>query len=200
MARIAREVIERAGLDARTVTGKLAAAAASELAAFYRHTVLSHHVAGLVAGDGLREVIVDIRAEDRVHFDELVTRIYELDGRLPDDVRGLMGAAGCPPDRLPAGLGGTAEEPRPGATGDPAVDLPAVLLETERRAIRAYADIRDLTAGKDPRTHDLAVAILNDKREHVAWLRELLGEDAGPRFHRGFRGRAPYVRRLGETS
>lgn len=77
--------------------------------------------------------------------------------------------------------------------GEPARDLLTVLLESARCGIRTYTGICDLTAGKDFRTHNLADAILNEKIEHEAWLKEFLGDGEGGKFHRGFRGRAPYV-------
>lgn len=51
------------------------------------------------------------------------------------------------------------------------------------------AHICNLTAGKDHRTYDLSLAILNEEIEHEAWFSEFLGE--GPSGH--------YLRR-GETS
>lgn len=46
-----------------------------------------------------------------------------------------------------------------------------------------------MTAGKDHRTYDLALAILNEEIEHESWFSEFLGE--GPSGH--------FLRR-GETS
>ncbi|MFI6318861.1 hypothetical protein ACIBG8_15135 [Nonomuraea sp. NPDC050556] len=50
--------------------------------------------------------------------------------------------------------------------------------------------------GKDHRTCDLALALLNEETEHEAWLCELLGTAPPARFRRGFRGRSPYLTRL----
>jgi ferritin-like protein len=82
----------------------------------------------------------------------------------------------CPPASLP-------KNPR---------DIQAilkVLVEAERCAVRGYTHICNLTAGKDHRTYDLSLAILNEEIEHEAWFSEFLGE--GPSGH--------YLRR-GETS
>ena len=82
----------------------------------------------------------------------------------------------CPPARLPA---------------DP-TDVNAimkVLVEAERCAVRGYTQICNMTAGKDHRTYDLALAILNEEIEHESWFSEFLGE--GPSGH--------FLRR-GETS
>jgi ferritin-like protein len=64
-----------------------------------------------------------------------------------------------------------------------------VLVEAERCAVRGYTHICNLTAGKDHRTYQLSLAILNEEIEHEAWFSEFLGE--GPSGH--------YLRR-GETS
>jgi len=39
-----------------------------------------------------------------------------------------------------------------------------------------YTHICNLTAGKDHRTYDLALAILNEEIEHESWFSEFLGE------------------------
>ncbi|MFI0450213.1 ferritin-like domain-containing protein [Actinomadura sp. 6N118] len=180
MSRIARELVEGAGLDVNVLTGKLTAAAGDELATFYHYAILSCHSVGLT-DDGLREIIRDIRAEDLIHFDELTKRVYELDGILPLDLPGLVGRGDLSSSQTP-----DIRSPD---------DLIARLLESERRAIQTYTHICDVTAGKDPRTHQLALAILNEEVEHEAWIREFLGEGQGGRFRPGFRGRAPEVRR-----
>ncbi|WP_214326348.1 ferritin-like domain-containing protein [Nonomuraea sediminis] len=82
----ARESVERAGLDVGALLAGLTAAAKAELAAVYHYTILSAACAGL-AGEELPALLRDIRDEDRRHFDALVTRMYELDGRLPEDIR-----------------------------------------------------------------------------------------------------------------
>ena len=51
-----------------------------------------------------------------------------------------------------------------------------VLVEAERCAVRGYTHICNLTAGKDHRTYDLALAILNEEIEHESWFSEFLGE------------------------
>jgi hypothetical protein len=66
---------------------------------------------------------------------------------------------------------------------------PPVLVEAERCAVRGYTHICNLTAGKDHRTYDLTLAILNEEIEHESWFSEFLGE--GPSGH---------FMRKGETS
>ena len=63
------------------------------------------------------------------------------------------------------------------------------LVEAERCAVRGYTHICNMTAGKDHRTYELSLAILNEEIEHESWFSEFLGE--GPSGH--------YLRR-GETS
>ena len=51
-----------------------------------------------------------------------------------------------------------------------------VLVEAERCVVKGYTQICDMTAGKDHRTYDLALVILNEEIEHKSWFSELLGE------------------------
>jgi len=67
-----------------------------------------------------------------------------------------------------------------------------VLVEAERCAVRGYTHICNLTAGKDHRTYDLALAILNEEIEHESWFSEFLAE--GPSGHFMRRGdTSPFV-------
>jgi hypothetical protein len=53
-------------------------------------------------------------------------------------------------------------------------------------------EICNMTAGKDHRTYDLALAILNEEIEHESWFSEFLGE--GPSGHFMRRGEtSPFV-------
>jgi len=69
----------------------------------------------------------------------------------------------CPPAKLP-------KDPRN------VKEILKVLVEAERCAIRGYMEICNLTAGKDHRTCDLALAILREEVEHESWFSEFLGE------------------------
>jgi len=67
-----------------------------------------------------------------------------------------------------------------------------VLVAAERCAVAGYNEICNLTAGKDHRTYDLALAILNEEIEHESWFSEFLGE--GPSGHFMRRGESsPFV-------
>jgi len=176
MGRIARETAERSGLVVESLLEKLISAAAAELSTYYHYAILAAHSREL--GDQfLSDVITDIRAEDRVHFDMLVRRIYELDGALPPDLHSFTDL----PDRESPSL--------PESHGT----LVSLLAESKHRAIARYTALCELTAGHDQRTHDLLLAIHREEREHQAWLAEYLGIPPEPRFHRGFRGHAPYT-------
>jgi len=70
-----------------------------------------------------------------------------------------------------------------------------VLVEAERCAVRGYTAICNMTAGKDQRTCDLSLAILNEEIEHESWFSEFLGE--GPSGHFMCRGEtSPFVSRF----
>lgn len=84
-----------------------------------------------------------MRVEDRNHFEAFVPRIYELGGKLPEDVKEFQGLAGFPPARLPK------------STKDVKALL-KVLLKAEQCAVRQCTSICNMTAGKDHRTYDLA--------------------------------------------
>jgi ferritin-like protein len=175
MAKVAREMVEKAGVKVDQLVEFLVKNAAAELTTFYYYTILRVNLIGL-EGEGIKEIAETARIEDRNHFEALVPRIYELGGKLPEDMKVFHDLSACPPARLP-------QNPR---------DIKAmltVLVEAERCAVRGYTHICNLTAGKDHRTYDLSLAILNEEVEHEAWFSEFLGE--GPSGH--------YLRR-GETS
>jgi ferritin-like protein len=206
MGRVAREMVEQAGLDVDVLLNKLVAAAGAEFTTFYYYTILRVNAIGL-DGEGMKEIIEDARIEDRNHFEALVPRIYELGGKLPDDIRTFADVAGCPDAYLPDSLGGaTGERLAPSAStamgayptmaGNAVNDLLTVLVEAERCAIRTYTDICNYTAGKDHRTYELSLAILNEEVEHESWFSEFLGEGPSGHFRRGVPGHSPYVSRF----
>lgn len=175
MARVAIEMVEKAGVDVEKLLKLLVTNAAAELTTYYYYTILRVNLIGL-EGEGLKEITETARIEDRNHFEALVPRIYELGGELPDDMKVFHDMSACPPASLPK---------------DP-TDVKAmltVLVNAERCAVRGYTNICNLTAGKDHRTYALAQAILNEEIEHESWFSEFLGE--GPSGH--------FLRR-GETS
>jgi len=178
MARVAREMVEKAGVDIDHLVELLVKNAAAELTTYYYYTILRVNLIGM-DGEGIKEIAEVARVEDRNHFEALVPRIYELGGKLPDDMKTFHDASACPPASLPA---------------DPTnvTSMLKVLVEAERCAVRGYTYICNMTAGKDHRTYDLALAILNEEIEHESWFSEFLGE--GPSGHFMRRGEtSPFV-------
>jgi ferritin-like protein len=178
MAKVAREMVERAGVNVDQLVELLVRNAAAELTTYYYYTILRVNLIGL-EGEGVKEIAEVARIEDRNHFEALVPRIYELGGKLPEKMNTFHDMSACPPASLPQ---------------DP-TDIKAmltVLVEAERCAVRGYTNICNLTAGKDHRTYDLSLAILNEEVEHESWFSEFLGE--GPSGHFMRRGEtSPFV-------
>jgi ferritin-like protein len=176
MAQVARKMVEKAGIDVEKLLTMLVKNASAELTTYYYYTILRVNLIGL----GLKAITEDARIEDRNHFEALVPRIYELGGKLPRNMNDFHDMTACPPAYLP----------------DNPTDIKAmlkVLVNAERCAVAGYTEICNMTAGKDHRTYDLALAILHEEVEHEAWFSEFLGE--GPSGHGGVRteGHSPYV-------
>ncbi|GAB4366364.1 MAG: DNA protection during starvation protein [Spirochaetales bacterium] len=167
MARVAREMVEKAGVNVDQLINLLVKNASAELTTFYYYTILRVNLIGL-EGEGLKEIVEAARIEDRNHFEALVPRIYELGGKLPENMVDFHNISACPPASLP-------KDPRN------VKEMLNILVEAERCAVRGYTHICNLTAGKDHRTYDLALAILNEEVEHESWFSEFLGE--GPSGH-----------------
>jgi len=178
MARVAQEMVKNAGVDLDLLVKLLVKNASAELTTFYYYTILRVNLIGL-EGEGIKEIAETARIEDRNHFEALVPRIYELGGELPGDMKKFHDISACPPASLP------------GAANN-ATEILKVLVEAERCAVRGYTEICHMTAGKDHRTYDLALAILNEEIEHESWFSEFLGE--GPSGHFLRRGdTSPFV-------
>jgi ferritin-like protein len=179
MAKVAREMVEKAGVNVDQLLELLVNNAAAELTTFYYYTILRVNLIGL-DGEGVKSIAEDARIEDRNHFEALVPRIYELGGKLPADMKEFHDCSACPPASLPKDPSDTKA-------------LLKVLLEAERCAVRGYTHICNITAGKDHRTYDLALAILHEEIEHEAWFSEFLGEGPSGHFGRRTPGESPFV-------
>jgi ferritin-like protein len=178
MAKVARNMVLQTGIDLDKLLDLLVKNAAAELTTFYYYTILRVNLIGL-EGEGIKEIAEVARIEDRNHFEALVPRIYELGGELPGDMKVFHDMSACPPAALP-------EDPTD------VLAMLKVLVNAERCAVKGYTDICNLTAGKDHRTYDLALAILNEEIEHESWFSEFLGE--GPSGHFMRRGEtSPFV-------
>jgi ferritin-like protein len=179
---VGREMVEKAGVDVNLLIDKLKKAAAAEFTTYYYYTLLRMHCTG-IEGETVKEIAEDARLEDRLHFETLVPRIYELGGKLYRDLRELHDDAACSAAYLPK---------------DPS-DIKAVLkvlLEAERCAVRVYTEICNMTRGKDPRTYDLSLAILHEEVEHEAWFQELLEGRPSGHFRRRRAGEGPYTQKF----
>ncbi len=182
MGKVAREVVEKAGVNIDELLKKLVRAASAEFTTYYYYTILRVNSIGF-EGEGLKEIIEDARIEDRNHFEALTPRIYELGGALPRDIRDFAKDAACPDAYLP-------KDPKN------MQEMLKVLVEAERCAIRVYTEICHMTFGKDYRTYDLSLGILHEEIEHEAWFSEYLGEGPSGHFRRGAPGESPYTSRF----
>jgi ferritin-like protein len=97
-----------------------------------------------------------------------VPRIYELGGKLPDDMKAFHDISACRPASLVKNPSNVK-------------DILKVLVEAERCAVRDYTQSCNMTTGKDHRAYGLALAILNEEIEHESWFSEFLSE--GPSGH-----------------
>ncbi len=178
MAKVAREMVELTGVNLDELLELLVSNAAAELTTYYYYTILRVNLIGL-DGETIKEIAETARIEDRNHFEALVPRIYELGGKLPQDMKEFHDISACRAALLPQ---------------DPS-DIKAmltVLVEAERCAVRGYTHVCNVTAGKDHRTYDLSLSILNEEIEHESWFSEFLGE--GPSGHFLRRGdTSPFV-------
>jgi len=100
MARVAREMVERSGVNVDQLLELLVKNAAAELTTFYYYTILRVNLIG-IEGEGIKEIAETARIEDRNHFEALVPRIYELGGKLPQDMKEFHDMSACPPANLP---------------------------------------------------------------------------------------------------
>ena len=178
------ELIEKAGIDVKKLLDLLTRAAAAEFTTYYYYTVLRNHTVGL-EGEAIKEIVEDARIEDRNHFEALVPRIYELGGTLPNDIKEFAAIAGCMDAKLP---------------DNPTTEnILRILLDAERCAVGVYTEICNYIFGKDPRTYDLALAILHEEIEHEAWFEELLTGRPSGHYRRRTPGESPYVSKFLKT-
>lgn len=179
---VGREMVEKSGINVDVLIDKLKKAAAAEFTTYYYYTLLRMHCTGL-QGETVKEIAEDARLEDRLHFETLVPRIYELGGELYKELKDLVDDSACSAAYLP-------ENP------DDLNAVLKVLLEAERCAVRVYTEICAMTTGKDYRTYDLSLAILHEEVEHEAWFHELLEGRPSGHFRRRYPGEGPYTRKF----
>ena len=85
MAKVAREMVEKAGINVDQLLELLVNNAAAELTTYYYYTILRANLIGL-DGETIKEIAETARIEDRNHFEAIVPRIYELGGKLPESM------------------------------------------------------------------------------------------------------------------
>ncbi|MCH1770363.1 MULTISPECIES: DNA protection during starvation protein [Metallosphaera] len=175
------EILEKSGLDVKKLIEKLVRATAAEFTTYYYYTNLRMHLSGM-EGEGFKEIAEDARLEDRLHFELMSQRIYELGGTLPKDIRQVAELSACADAYLPENW----KDPK---------EILKVLLEAEQCAIRTWKEVCDMTYGKDPRTYDLAQRILQEEIEHEAWFMELLHSRPSGHFRRNYPGEGPFSRK-----
>jgi ferritin-like protein len=177
---VGREMVEKAEVNVDVLIDKLKKAAA-EFTTYYYYTLLKMHCTRL-EGETVKEIAEDARLEDRLHFETIMPRIYELGGYR--DLRELHDNATCSAAYLP-------EDPN---------DVKAVLkvlLETEMcAAVRVYTEICNMTYGKDQQTYDLSLAILQEEVEHEAWFQEVLEGRSSSHFRGRVLGEGPYTQKF----
>ena len=163
-----RDRMARAGNDTGELLELLVAIASAELASFYKTTLLCCNLLSHQE-ENLEKVAERALKENLKHFEVLATRIYELGGDLPEDIRTLR-------DRTPFPFGSL-----PRDTGDMKRIL-EFLISTERSVSEGYADLCRITEFGDRRTYDIANRILIEKMEHETWFLEILSGAGDARY------------------
>ena len=177
MAKFTRDIVVKSGIDMDKLLDLLVKNAAAEMTTYYYYTILRANLLG-IEGETLKDIVEVARVEDKNHFEALVPRIYELGGKLPDSMVNFHNIAACPAASLP-------ENPDVKSILD-------ILVKAERCAVYQYNEICNMTVGKDHRTYDLSLAILNEEIEHECWFSEFVGE--GPSGHFMRKGQSsPFV-------
>lgn len=176
---VARELVERNGVDAETLVDLLVRTAVGELTNYYYYTLLRMRLIG-VQGEALKKIIEEARQEDLNHFEALVPRICELGGSVPTDLTQFERVA-------ETSIRGALE------TNDTRAILECLLKAAELN-VRCYTQICNLTCGKDNRTYALALAILHEEIAHQVWFLEFLGHGGTEPVET--RGGSPFVRKF----
>ncbi|MBX8641954.1 MAG: DNA protection protein DPS [Thermoplasmata archaeon] len=153
-------------------------AVGAEPATYHYYTILRMHLIG-PEGERLKEIAVDARFEDRLHFELMTPRIYELDGEPPSDIRKFADQSSYPDAYLP----------------DDCKDHKSILkvpLRAEQCAICVWSEVCHMTAGgKDHRTYDFAQRIMTEETEREAWFLEFLYGRPSSHFRRRFPREGP---------
>ncbi len=166
MSEFAIKMVQDAGVDVDELLKLLVSNAASEMSTYFHYMLLRTNLTG-IDGEHIKSIAEAARIEDRNHYEALVTRIYELGGKLPDNLSEFYEMASCPPANLP--------EPN-----NDTIEIIRILRDAERCAMARYQKICKMTYDKDFRTYDLSLAILHEETEHESWFSEFLcGKPSG---------------------
>ncbi len=170
MSEFAIKMIQEEGINVDELLHLLITNAASEMSTYFHYMLLRTNLIG-IDGESVKEITEAARIEDRNHYEALTTRIYELGGKLPDNLSEFYEMASCPPANLPKNPNDVKEIIR-------------ILRDAERCAMAGYQKICKMTYNKDFRTYDLALAILHEETEHESWFSEFLGGKPSGHFRR----------------
>lgn len=100
MAKVTREMVEEGGVNVDELIDLLVKNTAAKLTTYYYYTILRANLIGL-KGESVKEIAETARIEDRNHFEAIVPRIYELGGKLPENMKEFHDKSACPPASLP---------------------------------------------------------------------------------------------------
>lgn len=175
------KVLEQNGADIKEIIKQLVYNASVEFTAYYYFTNLRMHCTGM-EGEGIKGVVEDARMEDLSHFESCLSRIYELDGSLPNDAQAFIKMSGCEFLQLPSNK----------------TDIKSILekcLKAEQGAIVNWNKMCKMTFNKDFATYDIAKDILKEEIEHEAWFLELLYGRPSGHMRRKFPGERPHTQK-----
>lgn len=177
MKSVARELVEKNGVDADKLVDLLVRCAASEFASYYYLSLLRINLIG-AEGEALKKLVEDIRLEDRNHFEALLPRVYELGGAMPSPIGDHSGSPIA--DVLQSQDVRSAVE---------------TLMKSAEFSVRAYTQLCNMTCGKDNRTYSLALAILHEEIEHQVWFLDFIARGVKEGFTHATtpRGASPFV-------
>src|SRR3989337_1049953 len=100
MAKVARAMVKKAGVNIDQLIEFLVKNAAAELTTFYYYTILRVNLIGL-EGEGIKEIAETARIEDRNHFEALAPLIYKRGAKRPKNMKFFHATSPCPPASLP---------------------------------------------------------------------------------------------------
>lgn len=226
MAKVAQQMVEQAGIDVKELVDKLVRAASAEFTTYYYYTILRVNAIGMEGEglkeiiedarledrnhfEALIPRIYELGGEIPRDIRDFANMAACPDAYLPDAFRRQdQSTHSEPSERNNPGIGSGVGYAQPQESRQAVLEVTQsvqqgdirpllnVLVEAERCAIRVYTDLCNMTFGKDHRTYELALAILNEEIEHEAWFSEFLGDGPSGHFRRSAPGESPYTSRF----